>query len=128
MAFIVKAALGSKAGAKIYAFHEKTMYGGKNIRVGDEIFVFDSENEGGCGLCAKGVVTFVAQGVGSRRRVKVRRTARARHNLGRVELKPFRELVDDRPETEIARRFYRQATNKIGGISDKAAKFLNKHF
>jgi hypothetical protein len=30
------------------------MYGGKNIAVGDEVFVFASENEGGRGLLARG--------------------------------------------------------------------------
>ena len=35
---------------------QKTMYGGKRIAVGDAIFVFASENEGGSGLVAKGVV------------------------------------------------------------------------
>jgi hypothetical protein len=33
------------------------MYGGKQIAEGDAIFVFASENEGGSGLIAKGVVT-----------------------------------------------------------------------
>ena len=33
------------------------MYGGKQIAVGDTIFIFASENEGGQGLVAQGVVT-----------------------------------------------------------------------
>jgi hypothetical protein len=36
---------------------QKTMYGGKHIAKGDAIFVFASENEGGPGLVASGVVT-----------------------------------------------------------------------
>jgi hypothetical protein len=31
---------------------------------------------------------------------------------------------DGRPETEPNFKFYRRATNKIGGISDEAAAFL----
>ena len=32
------------------------MYGGKHIAAGDTVFVFASENEGGHGLIARGVV------------------------------------------------------------------------
>jgi ribosomal protein L24 len=33
------------------------MYGGKRIAKGDTVFVFASENEGGQGLVARGIVT-----------------------------------------------------------------------
>jgi len=46
----------------------------------------------------------------------------------RRELKPFRDRKDDRPQTEIARKLYRQATNKIAGVSDEAAAFLRTYF
>jgi len=35
---------------------------------------------------------------------------------------------DGRPETELNFKFYRQATNKIVGISEQAAAFLEGHF
>jgi hypothetical protein len=35
---------------------------------------------------------------------------------------------DGRPETELNFKFYRQATNKIVGISDEAAAFLRGFF
>ena len=35
---------------------------------------------------------------------------------------------DGRPETELNFKFYRQATNKIVGISDAAAAFLEEFF
>ncbi len=58
--FIVKAEVADPR-AKAFAFEaQKTMYGGKAIAVGDEIFVFASENEGGAGLVARGVVTAAA--------------------------------------------------------------------
>ncbi len=42
--------------AKTFTFSEqKTMYGGKQIAKGDEIFVFASENEGGQGSKQPGV-------------------------------------------------------------------------
>jgi len=45
---------------RTFAFRaQKTMYGGKYVAAGDAIFVFASENEGGAGLVAKGVVTSV---------------------------------------------------------------------
>ena len=44
--------------AEAFAFRlQKTMYGGKHIAKGDVIFVFASENEGGPGLVASGIVT-----------------------------------------------------------------------
>jgi hypothetical protein len=115
---------------------QKTMYGGKQIAVGDTIFVFASENEGGSGLIASGVVTSAeaipkVPGVARqtpRVSITVRRTALAKRRLGRGELKPFSDWDDGRPETELNFRFYRQATNKIVGISDETAAFLRGFF
>ncbi len=46
--------------ARTFVFaRQKTMYGGKSIAVGDTLFIFASENEGGPGLIAHGVVTTV---------------------------------------------------------------------
>lgn len=114
----------------------KTMYGGKQIAVGDRIFVFASENEGGQGLIARGVVTHaeaIARKRGIARQtprvsVTIRRTALAKRPLGRRELKHLTDWNDGRPGTELNFKFYRQATNKIVGISDKAAAFLGQRF
>jgi hypothetical protein len=111
---------------------QKTMYGGKRIAKGDVIFVFASENEGGAGLIAHGVVSSaeaIARRQGVERQtprvsITVTLTARARRRLGRSELKPFRDWSDERPETELNFKFYRQATNKIVGLSDVTATFL----
>ena len=57
MIFAIKAEVGDPW-AETFAFSaQKTMYGGKHIAKGDTIFVFASENEGGPGLIASGVVT-----------------------------------------------------------------------
>jgi hypothetical protein len=41
----------SDPNAKSWTFSkQKTMYGGKHISKGDQIFIFASENEGGTGL------------------------------------------------------------------------------
>ena len=136
MMFAVKAEV-SDLRAEAFAFSaQKTMYDGKRIAKGDTIFVFASENEGGSGLIASGVVTSakaIARKPGSARQtprvsITIRRTALAKRRLGRSELKPFADWTDGRPETEINFKFYRQATNKIAGISDEAAAFLRGFF
>ena len=123
--------------AKTFDFRkQKTMYGGKQIAEGDTVFIFASENEGGAGLVAAGVVTS-AQAVPLKRGVArqtpcvsitVDRTALAQRRLGRAELKPHSKWDDGRPETELNFKFYRQATNKIVGLSEAAATFLRGFF
>ena len=134
--FAIKVEVGDP-GAKTFAFRaQKTMYGGKRIARGDTIFVFASENEGGPGLIARGIVTSARAtprkpGIARqtpRVSVAVRRTGLAKRRLGRGELKLFADWNDGRPETELNFKFYRQATNKIVGISEEAAAFLRGFF
>ncbi len=115
---------------------QKTMYGGKHIAAGDVIYLFASENEGGSGLIARGIVTD-AKPVPLRRdlerqtprvTITVKRIKLAKRRLGRAELRPFTNWKDGRAETELNFKFYRQATNKIAGISAEAAAFLQKRF
>ncbi|CAJ9811949.1 Uncharacterised protein [Burkholderia pseudomallei] len=44
---------------------------------------------------------------------------------GRGELERFADWRDGRPQTELNFKRYRQATNKIVGISNEAAAFLD---
>lgn len=136
MAFAIKAAIDD-ARAPIFEFvAHKTMYGGKHIAAGDAVFLFASENEGGSGLIARGVVVAawpVARQPGLVRQtprvgVRVKRTATARRALGRRELKPLNDWQDGRPGTELNFKLYRQATDKIVGLSDAAAAFLDTFF
>jgi len=136
MMFAIKAEV-SDPRADTFAFSaQKTMYGGKLIAKGYTIFVFASENEGGSGLIASGFVTSakaIAKEPGIARQtprvsITIRRTALAKRRLGRSELKLFSDWNDGRPETELNFKFYRQATNKIIGISDEAAAFLRRFF
>jgi len=136
MAFAIKAAIDD-ARAKTFALSaQKTMYGGKHITAGDEVFLFASETDGGHGLIARGVVTSaepVARKRGIERQtprvsVTIKRTALAKRPLGRSELKPFKDWNDGEPATELNFKFYRQSTNKIVGISNEAAAFLNGFF
>jgi hypothetical protein len=136
MAFVIKAEVRDPRARTFTFLAQKTMYGGKHIAEGDTIFVLASENEGGQGLVARGIVTSVdavARKPGIARQtprvsLTVRRTALARRPLGRAELKPFTDWNDGRPETELNFKLYRQATNKIAGISDAAAAFLGGRF
>jgi hypothetical protein len=132
MAFAIKAEV-SDPRAKTFAFTaQKTMYGGKHIAAGDTVFVFASEKEGGQGLIARGVVTS-AEAVAKKRgivrqtprvSVAIRRTALAKRPLGRIELKHLTNWSDGQPGSELNFKFYRQATNKVVGISDQAAASL----
>jgi hypothetical protein len=136
MAFAIKTEVRDLHAASFVFAAQKTMYGGKHIAIGDRVFVFASENEGGQGLIARGVVTSaeaVAKKAGIARQtprvsIAIERTALAKRPLGRSELKQFTNRKDGRPETELNFKFYRQATNKIVGISDEAAAFLDGFF
>ena len=136
MAFAIKTEVAEPR-AKTFTFTaQKTMYGGKTIAAGDTIFIFASENEGGQGLIARGVVVS-AEAIAKKRgiarqtprvSITIKRTALTKRPLGRSELKPFAKWNDGQPRTELNFKFYRQATNKIVGLSEEAAAFLNEFF
>ena len=136
MIFAIKVEINDPEAGTLAFRAQKTMYGGKRIAKGDTIFVFASENEGGPGLIASGVVISaeaIAKKPGIARQtprvsIGIRRTALVKRRLGRSELKPFTHWNDGRPETELNFKFYRQATNKIVGLSDEAAAFLGEFF
>ncbi len=136
MAFAIKAEILDPRAKAFSLVAQKTMYGGKHIAEGDTVFVFASENEGGRGLIARGIVSSakaVAKKRGIARQtprvsVVIRRTALAKRPLGRSELKRFSDWNDGQPQTELNFKFYRQATNKMVGISDQVAEFLSGFF
>ena len=136
MAYVIKAEV-SDLRARVFDFGaQKTMYGGKKIAEGDAVFVFASENEGGRGLIARGVITSavaMAKKPGVARQtprvsVCIKRTALAKRPLGRSELRHLTNWADGQPGTELNFKLYRQATNKIIAISDEAAAFLDEFF
>ena len=136
MAFAIKAEIADPRAETFSFTAQKTMYDGKNIAEGDAVFVFASENEGGQGLIARGVVTSaeaIAKRPGVARQtprvsLAIRRTALAKRPLGRSELKHLTNWNDGQPGTELNFKFYRQATNKVVGISDKTATLLGEFF
>ena len=114
---------------------QKTMYGGKRIQVGDVVFIFASENAGGAGLCARGAVTACepvprtpALRQTPRVTVTVRRDGAASRQFGRVDLRSFRGKPVDTAEAELDFKLYRQATDKIVGLSVEAGQFLARFF
>jgi hypothetical protein len=136
MAYAIKAEVVNPRARTFKFIAHKTMYGGKRIAEGDTVFVFASENEGGQGLIARGIVTTAEatprkRGVARqtpRVSVTIKRTALAKRPMGRRELKHLTDWNDGRAGTELNFKFYRQATHKIVGISDRAASFLSKCF
>lgn len=134
--FAIKAEIVDPTSKTFTFSRQKTMYGGKKITAGDTIFIFASENEGGSGLVALGRVTSataVPRKPGLERQtprvsIVVQRTARAKGTLGRRELRPYSNWDDGRPQTELNFKFYRQATNKIVGLSGGASEFLRGYF
>jgi hypothetical protein len=136
MAYAIKAEVLDPR-ARMFTFTAyKTMYGGKLIAEGDTVFVFASENEGGQGLIARGIVTH-AEAIPKKRglarqtprvSVTIKRTGLAKRPMGRRELRHLTNWHDDRPGTELNFKVYRQATDKIVGISDRAASFLARCF
>jgi hypothetical protein len=136
MDYAIKAEVKDPSAESFVFKAQKTMYGGKHILAGDTIFIFASENEGGSGLIANGVVVGVnpvARRPGVDRQtprvsITVKRTGRAKQRLGRNELKPFTDWDDGRPETELNFKFYRQATNKIVEITAETAHYLQRFF
>jgi len=136
MAYAIKAEIVDPSAERFAFPSHKTMYGGKHIAMGDAVFLFASETQGGRGLVARGIVTSceaVSRTPGVERQtprmsVTVARTGVAKWPLGRAELKPHANWRDGRPETELNFKFYRQATNKIVGLTEQTAAFLEGFF
>ena len=117
MAFAIKAEV-SDPNAETFAFTaQKTMYGGRHIVEGDVVFVFASENEGGSGLIARGIVTsaeaIAKKSVIARQTPRVslavRRTGLAYRPLGRSELKHLTDWKGGQPGTELNFKLYQLA-------------------
>ena len=127
MDYAVKAVLGRQVPPVLVLERQKTMYGGKGVAAGDRVFVFDRA----LGLVAWGLVEAAAllprEGV-PRVSVTLRRQGQVVRVFGRAEVKGFRDWDDGRPETEINFKFYRQATDKLVGISAETGEFLAGFF
>jgi hypothetical protein len=114
MTFAIKAEIRDPRVKALAFTAQKTMYGGKHIAQGDTVFVFASENEGGCGLIARHR-HLVRSGCEEARQRPTNTPGQphdqthrmATRRLGRSELKSFTDWEDGRPETELNFKFYR---------------------
>jgi hypothetical protein len=135
-AFFIRADVEDEGAAEFAFPNARTMYGGKAVAAGDVVYVFASESGGGRGLIARGVAvsaTSVPRRRGLERQtprvsIVVRRTATPKRAFVRNDVKEATAWKDGRPETELNFKFFRQATNKIGAISDEAVRFLDAFF
>ena len=125
--FVVKAA-PQPEGAEQLAFDEKTMWRGRDCAWATRSSFSPPTIRRTMECIARGVVTEVTRGMGNRISIRVRRTGTAKRTLGRDELRAFRELSDGGRRRRSTHKLYRQATNKIAGISDAAAAFLRGFF
>lgn len=136
MAYLLKTEIRDPEAASFDFPAQATMYGGKHVAAGDTVYLFASENSGGPGLVARGVVTraeTVPRVPGVARQtplvnVAIRRLAPSKRPLGRRDLKPFAAWGDGQPQTELNFKFYRQATDKLAGVTDATASFLDGFF
>lgn len=109
---------------------EKPMYGGSEIRPGDEAFIWFSETRGGNGLAWQAhVVALIGRTEGRDIAVTLCLTNRGPADaLSKEDLEPLREVRDGAPLSEIARKLYYQAHNKIAALSHNQADFLRRFF
>ena len=126
--YAVKAVLGGAVPEVLVLERQKTMYGGKAVAAGDRVFVFDRA----VGLVAWGLVEAAEalpreEGV-PRVSVTLRRQGQVVRPFGRAEVKGFCDWDDGRPETEVNFKFYRQATDKVVGITAGTGEFLAGFF
>jgi hypothetical protein len=125
-----------EAGGLVELAGQKTMYRGKAISAGDRVFVFVNQPRGGARLAFRGRVEAArpdplpkdAGRAVPRVTVRIGTLEAAKRALDREALRRFNTWGDGRPETEINFKFFRQATDKIGAISDQAGRFLDGCF
>jgi len=100
------------------------MYDGKRIALGDVIYSSPARTSGGAGLIARGIVT--SAGAAPRRRAWRADAMRQHHGqreppssnaASAARTQALANWDDGKPETELNFKFYRQATNKIVGLS-----------
>lgn len=136
MSCVIKADMLTPLPATVTFTAQKTMYDGKNVSGGEEVFLFAGGKAGATGLVARGTVMTVspvprdakAERTTPRLTLSIRVEALAKRPLDRAELKGFDDWQDGQPQTELNFKFYRQATDKVCRISDTTAAFLRSYF
>lgn len=128
MPFIAKTAPITSLADEHVRIEERPMYGGRDIRVGAEVFLWSSETQGGVGLWGKGTVMAIDPG-GPKPVVTVRVDQRVNSgNFGLNEIAPHRDSTQDTPIVGLARKLYKHAHNKIAGLTNAEADLLQQNF
>ena len=113
---------------------QKTMYGGKHIAAGDTVYMFVREKEAGlvarANVTQAAVVPFAPAAARQTPRVDIAIAdiVAATDALTPDVLRPLTNWTDGQPGTELNFKLYRQSTNKIVGIADDTAAFLDTFF
>ena len=103
MAYAIKAEVVEPRARTFTFTAHKTMYGGKRIAEGDTVFIFASENEGGQGLIARGVVTQAAA-IREEARHSPPNAARQRHH----QTNGARQAANGTPRAQASHRLERR--------------------
>ncbi len=129
MPFILKTTPFAASPGDIFVVVENPMYGGGDIRRGDEAFVWFSETEGGNGLAWQCHVADVAPAANGAIAATVCLSNEVSLNcLGKSELEPYRNVRDATPHSELARILYYHALNKVAALRHEDAEFLRQFF
>ncbi len=126
MPFIAKTAPISAHVGESIRIEERTMYGGREIASGAEVFLWASETQGGSGLWARGTVLEVEPG-NKKPVVSVRIEDMANSgNFGIEQIAPHRNSSANTPIVGLARKLYKQAHNKVARITAEEADLLRQ--
>lgn len=128
MPFIAKTAPIAADVGDTVGIEERPMYGGKDIDTGDSVFLWASEQQGGRGLWARGIVLLVAP-AGNKLGIEVRidQLATADH-YGIDQIAPHRDSSAETPIVGLAHKLYKHAHNKIAGVTSAEADLLLHNF
>lgn len=133
MPYVIKTyPIPNTAPGQVLSFEERPYYGGNAIAEGDEAFIWYSNdrNLNLSGLTWSAVVRSVEQARHSGAiNVTVRLIAAAAPNaLSNHHLSPYRDNYDGGARSELARKLYTHAHNKVAGVSESAAALLRAAF
>lgn len=128
MPFIAKTApIAANVGDTV-RIEERPMYGGKDVGVGDSVFLWASEQQGGRGLWARGIV-LSAHAAETKQHIEVRIDhVITTGQFGLNQIAPHRDSAAETPIVGLARKLYKHAHNKIAGLTNAEADLLLRHF
>ena len=117
---------GRSAGTMIV--EERTWKGTVPV-IGEPVFVWTSETQGGDGLSVRGEIAHVHRMQSGVTRLTFRPDGRwVMRPLRTADLAPYRSARDGSPIAMLAEKLYYHAHNKIAALSAEEEQFLNRRF